>query len=194
MNSIWNTAAASQQNQLNSIREPGLDPAFPGKTSRSAALPGKAETATMTSGTASSALSDSITSNDFLTLLVTEMQNQDPTAQTDPNQYINQLVQINSLEQLISINQNLATVLKTASTTTPPGTASTRSAQIAQPSEANLPVSGSSGYGLQVKQGSGLQAGNLSAPGGKASANVVAHSLDGRHSGTGHAIRDIPTR
>ena len=33
-----------------------------------------------------------ISANDFLTLLVTEMQNQDPTADTDPNEYINQLV------------------------------------------------------------------------------------------------------
>lgn len=49
-----------------------------------------------------------ITANDFLTLLVTEMQNQDPTAQTDPNEYINQLVQVNSLEQLIQINQTLS--------------------------------------------------------------------------------------
>lgn len=48
-----------------------------------------------------------ITANDFLTLLVTEMKNQDPTANTDPNEYINQLVQVNSLQQLISINQTL---------------------------------------------------------------------------------------
>src|SRR5215469_8621950 len=52
-----------------------------------------------------------ITANDFLTLLVTEMKNQDPTAQTDPNEYINQLVQVNSLEQLIEINQNLSSAL-----------------------------------------------------------------------------------
>lgn len=52
-----------------------------------------------------------ISANDFLTLLVTEMKNQDPTAQTDPNEYINQLVQVNSLEQLIQINQNLSTAL-----------------------------------------------------------------------------------
>jgi flagellar basal-body rod modification protein FlgD len=51
--------------------------------------------------------SASIGANDFLTLLVTEMKNQDPTANTDPNEYINQLVQVNSLEQLISINQTL---------------------------------------------------------------------------------------
>lgn len=51
-----------------------------------------------------------VTANDFLKLLVTEMQNQDPTANTDPNEYINQLVQVNSLEQLIAINQDLSWV------------------------------------------------------------------------------------
>jgi flagellar basal-body rod modification protein FlgD len=55
--------------------------------------------------------SSGITANDFLTLLVTEMKNQDPTAQTDPNEYINQLVQVNSLQQLIEINQNLSSAL-----------------------------------------------------------------------------------
>jgi flagellar basal-body rod modification protein FlgD len=49
----------------------------------------------------------SVTANDFLTLLVTELKNQDPTANTDPNEYINQLVQVNSLAQLVSINQTL---------------------------------------------------------------------------------------
>jgi flagellar basal-body rod modification protein FlgD len=39
------------------------------------------------------------------------MQNQDPTADTDPNEYINQLVQVNSLEQLIDINQTVSTDL-----------------------------------------------------------------------------------
>jgi flagellar basal-body rod modification protein FlgD len=55
----------------------------------------------------SSTSSASITANDFLELLVTEMKNQDPTADTDPNEYIDQLVQVNSLEQLIQINQDL---------------------------------------------------------------------------------------
>jgi flagellar basal-body rod modification protein FlgD len=58
----------------------------------------------------SSTDSATITANDFLQLLVTEMKNQDPTANTDPNEYINQLVQVNSLEQLISINQDLSWV------------------------------------------------------------------------------------
>jgi len=60
-----------------------------------------------TDGTANTS-SATISANDFLTLLVTEMQNQDPTANTDPNEYINQLVNVNSLEQLISINQTLS--------------------------------------------------------------------------------------
>lgn len=57
--------------------------------------------------TASSENPTTIAANDFLTLLVTEMKNQDPTATTDPNEYVNQLVQVNSLQQLISINETL---------------------------------------------------------------------------------------
>ena len=49
-----------------------------------------------------------ITSSDFLKLLVTEMKNQDPTQPTDPNAYIQQLVGVNSLQQLIAINQDLS--------------------------------------------------------------------------------------
>jgi flagellar basal-body rod modification protein FlgD len=69
----------------------------------------------------SSSDSSTISANDFLTLLVTEMQNQDPTADTDPNEYINQLVQVNSLEQLININQTLTTDLGGTPTTTTSG-------------------------------------------------------------------------
>jgi flagellar basal-body rod modification protein FlgD len=77
-------------------------------------LPGGMATAQANgSGSSSSSSGDSslISANDFLTLLVTEMQNQDPTADTDPNAYIDQLVQVNSLEQLIQMNQNLSTAL-----------------------------------------------------------------------------------
>ena len=82
-------------------------------TSRNGLQDQSQETNPVSGATASSG-SDStdsatISANDFLTLLVTEMKNQDPTANTDPNEYINQLVQVNSLEQLISINQTLTT-------------------------------------------------------------------------------------
>lgn len=60
---------------------------------------------------ATASTSSGITSNDFMTLLVTEMKNQDPTQPTDPNAYIQQLVGVNSLQQLIAIHQDLTTTI-----------------------------------------------------------------------------------
>jgi flagellar basal-body rod modification protein FlgD len=68
-------------------------------------------------GTTSSTPAGTITSSDFMTLLVTELKNQDPTQPTDPNAYIQQLVGVNSLQQLISINQDLAPIANPAPTT-----------------------------------------------------------------------------
>jgi flagellar basal-body rod modification protein FlgD len=41
---------------------------------------------------------------------VAEMKNQDPTQPTDPNAYITQMVDVNSLQQLIGINQGVTTL------------------------------------------------------------------------------------
>jgi flagellar basal-body rod modification protein FlgD len=60
-----------------------------------------------------------ISSSDFMTLLVTEMKNQDPTQPTDPAQYVQQLVGVNSLEQLVDVNKQLTSMGgSTASTST----------------------------------------------------------------------------
>jgi flagellar basal-body rod modification protein FlgD len=45
--------------------------------------------------------------NTFLTLLTTQIKNQSPTDPLDANQMTNQLVQFASVEQQISMNQNL---------------------------------------------------------------------------------------
>ena len=71
--------------------------------------------ATPTTTTATTA-AGTITSSDFLTLLVSELKNQDPTQPTDPNAYIQQLVGVNSLQQLISINQGLTSIEPPATT------------------------------------------------------------------------------
>jgi flagellar basal-body rod modification protein FlgD len=73
-----------------------------------------------TSGTSStaSAGASTITANDFLTLLVAEMKNQDPTQPTDPNAYISQMVDVNSLQQLIGINQGITSLDTAAGATT----------------------------------------------------------------------------
>ena len=77
---------------------------------------------TDTTGTAATAAgNNTITATDFMTLLVTEMKNQDPTQPTDPTQYVQQLVGVNSLQQLIGINQGVTslTTPTTTSTSTP---------------------------------------------------------------------------
>jgi flagellar basal-body rod modification protein FlgD len=132
---------------------------------------------TATAGTAddtsstSSTNSATISANDFLSLLVTEMQNQDPTADTDPNEYINQLVQVNSLEQLISINQDLT---PTASTSGSATTAATSSAAnpVAKATAANSSADTSSAQSYAP--------GNLSVPDASSASQSVAHALDGK--------------
>ncbi len=54
--------------------------------------------------------SSTITSSDFLVLLVTQLKNQDPTQPVDPAAYVQQLVGVNSLEQLIDMNKQLTTI------------------------------------------------------------------------------------
>jgi len=71
-------------------------------TRAAAASSGITTTASKSAGT--------ISSSDFLTLLVSELKNQDPTKPTDPNAYIQQLVGVNSLQQLIQINQGLTSI------------------------------------------------------------------------------------
>ncbi len=142
--------------------------------------------------------SATISANDFLTLLVTEMQNQDPTADTDPNEYINQLVQVNSLEQLIDINQTLSGDVGSASTgsgsdssaqvaATPSGTAVT--SPLTATSAARAGHSGSRSTATAVPESRAISnqmaapsvaPGNLGAPPANAAAQKVGHALDGR--------------
>jgi len=129
-----------------------------------------------TGGTGSSSTSEAnsagITANDFLTLLVTELKHQDPTANSDPNQYINQLVGVNSLQQLIKINDTLS-----AGATTP--VAGSKS----------IPAGGVQGYGptsaskaADTLHNSTIKtvSGNLNVPETTLTANRVAQSLSGK--------------
>jgi flagellar basal-body rod modification protein FlgD len=91
----------------------------PRRASQATAKDAGSTSGTTSGSSAAGAATDgsTITSSDFLTLLVTELKNQDPTQPTDPNAYIQQLVGVNSLQQLISINQELAPLSSTPSTT-----------------------------------------------------------------------------
>jgi len=159
--------------------------------------------------------SATISANDFLTLLVTEMQNQDPTAQTDPNEYINQLVQVNSLEQLIDINQNLSTALGTsnsasgssgsagASSGAGAGAGATAGVNAATPAihAPGKPVSTPPGSNTrsaitQIAESNGAQhaPGNLSLPAAEPAAQRVGHALDGHAPRTALPGRLLPGR
>lgn len=137
---------------------------------------------------ASGASSATISANDFLTLLVTEMKNQDPTATTDPNEYINQLVNVNSLEQLININQTLTSAYGSSSTYSASG-AATQSPirpQVTIPqneSASNLSALHSGTQSAASATSSSVMpqalAGNLSVPANNPSAERLAQSLDG---------------
>lgn len=132
---------------------------------QAAAQPQTTGTASSSSSASSSSNAATITSNDFLQLLVTEMQNQDPTADTDPNEYINQLVQVNSLEQLVQINQDLGGSASSGSSSGASGSDSGTTA-------ASLPVAGTNTPSVAAH----VTAGNLSAASSSA-ATRVANSL-----------------
>jgi flagellar basal-body rod modification protein FlgD len=91
-----------------------------------------AASAAAASAAAASASSSTITANDFLTLLVAEMKNQDPTAPTDPNAYITQMVGVNSLQQLIGINTGITSLDTAAGVSATPATSAVNGAASSQ--------------------------------------------------------------
>lgn len=54
----------------------------------------------------------------FLRLLVSQVQNQDPLNPQDPTQFVSQLAQFSSLEQLLNINKQLEIIAANSEPTT----------------------------------------------------------------------------
>ena len=67
-------------------------------------------TASQVSNTALSSLSGNF--NDFLGMLMTQLQNQDPTSPLDTNQFTSELVQFSSVEQQINTNTSLTQLIQ----------------------------------------------------------------------------------
>ena len=103
--------------------------------------------------------------NTFLTLLTTQIKNQSPTDPLDTNQMTNQLVQFASVEQQISMNQNLQRLLALEQTSQLTASApligqkvSVEAEQITLQSgtgSLNLPAAGASQTALVTIRGSG---------------------------------------
>ena len=79
-----------------------------------------------TSATSTSTAASSTSSLDttFLSLLVQELQNQDPTAPMDSTAMVGQMISLNQLDQLTSINQTLGAAYPGSTTSTSSSTAS----------------------------------------------------------------------
>lgn len=98
----------------------------PALATAKAAATGSSSTSSATSGVTN-------LSSTFLQLLTQELQNQDPTSPMDSTQMVGQMISLNQLEQLASINQTLT---KNAGAATPSasGSASPQAAADTTPS------------------------------------------------------------
>jgi len=96
--------------------------------------PVKAESAGGSTGSnGSTGTSASDLQSTFLNLLVTELQNQDPTSPVDPTQMVSQMVSLNQLNELISINQVLSGMASGSATNASSAKASSTSANTVSP-------------------------------------------------------------
>ena len=83
----------------------------------SSTAPASSAAASSTAASAQSANTQALASlgsnlNDFLKLLMTQLQNQDPTQPLDTSQFTSQLVQFASVEQQVNANTNLTTLIQ----------------------------------------------------------------------------------
>jgi flagellar basal-body rod modification protein FlgD len=79
------------------------------------------QTSTSSSQDSSSSLASTVSDlgeNEFLKLLVAQLQNQDPMEPTKNEEFVAQLATFSSLEQLISINKGVSELAALTSTTT----------------------------------------------------------------------------
>src|SRR6202034_1698120 len=67
------------------------------------------------SSSSAAAATQSLSYNDFLTLLMAEMKNQDPTQPMDPSQMVSQLATVSEVGQAVQTNTTLSSLLTSSS-------------------------------------------------------------------------------
>jgi flagellar basal-body rod modification protein FlgD len=122
----------------------------------------QSSTGTQSSSSSSASSDNNLVSpdeNTFLKLLVSQLQAQDPLNPADSTQFVTQLAQFSSLEQLIQISQNTGTVAKAVAPTSASGAASgTDASQDAGSGAASGQATGSDNN--QNQQASGTSSGS----------------------------------
>src|SRR5580658_2668762 len=82
-----------------------------------AAAAAKTNSSSSTSGSASAATANPLVAlssnfNDFLQMLMTQLQNQDPTSPMDTNEFTSELVEFSGVEQQINTNSSLTQLIQ----------------------------------------------------------------------------------
>ena len=102
--------------------------ATPAATAATSSTPAASSTSSTTSGSAAATANSTDplgNESTFLTLLVSQLQNQDPLNPTDSNEFVSQLTSFSQLEQLINIDQNTTGLNAAAAATSDPTTSQT---------------------------------------------------------------------
>lgn len=91
---------------------------------------GSSPSSSSSSSSSSAANTDPLANEStFLTLLVSQLQNQDPTAPMDSNQFVSQLTSYSQLEQLIGIHSDTTTLAGTSASTSTTANSTTPTTQ-----------------------------------------------------------------
>lgn len=105
---------------MSTIASSPLSPSLPFATQNTTSA-----TSTTTSASSSSQTSLSSLGSTFMALLVKELQNQDPTAPMDSTAMVGQMISLNQLDQIASINELLTNTLSGSSSGTSTASANT---------------------------------------------------------------------
>jgi len=107
-------------------------------------------TSNTTGSSSSNSPNNTLNGNSFITLLTAQLQAQDPTNPMDPDQMVDELVSINSLQQLIEIQQDLSGGVNASAGGN--GSGSSQALSLVQPQVAASTVSPSPSYHDAVMQ------------------------------------------
>jgi flagellar basal-body rod modification protein FlgD len=108
-----------------------------------------ATTTTSSSTNSPSAPSNVLNANSFITLLTAQLQAQDPLDPMDPDQMVNELVSMNSLQELIGIKQDLDNL---GGATPARGTTPTRAASTSLPAQGQVAAPSPSYHDAIIQQ------------------------------------------
>ncbi|MGH7066979.1 MAG: flagellar hook assembly protein FlgD [Acetobacteraceae bacterium] len=103
------SVAAQQSNALAAANAAASAAANPQSSTPSSSATANAAAAAAAGNTALSSLTSNF--GDFLNLLMTQLQNQDPSNPMDPNQFTSELVEFASVEQQINTNSSLTQLI-----------------------------------------------------------------------------------